>query len=200
LENSGSINKEIRQQIIEATVDLNKRYYTLMAERMSVNNADILAEFIISNRKERNIAINTVVIYIAGISYLENFHKHKDLGKMDRNDIISFLDSYRKPESVDPLHRWINTYNIRLTAICKFFKWLYGSTCDGLTPGTTTSAVSPPIINGMKRLNRKEKSSYEAKDLWTKNRAAYKFYPIHQILDSKTSNWHQQKFILVHKL
>ena len=82
---------EVRQRISEATLDLNKRYYTLMAENMSVDNADILAQFIISARRERNIAINTVMIYIIGISYLQNFHKHKELDKMDRNDIVSFL-------------------------------------------------------------------------------------------------------------
>jgi site-specific recombinase XerD len=101
-----------------------------MTEKMSIKNADLLAEFVISNRKQRNIAINTVIIYIVGISYLENFHKHKELDKIDRNDIISFLDSYRKPESVDPLHKWINTYNIRLTAVSKFFKWLYNTKLD----------------------------------------------------------------------
>ena len=88
---------------MEATLGLNKSYYVLMTERMSVNNADILAKFVISNRKERNIAINTVISYIDGISYLDNFHKHKDLDKMDRNDIVSFLDSYRKLENIDPL-------------------------------------------------------------------------------------------------
>ena len=41
---------EIRQRIMEATLDLNKGYYTLMTERMSVNNADILAKFVNSNR------------------------------------------------------------------------------------------------------------------------------------------------------
>jgi site-specific recombinase XerD len=147
VENNGSYT-EIRHRITEATLDLNKRYYTLMAKIMSVHNADILANFIISSRKERTIAVNTVMIYIVGISYLENFHKHKDLDKMNRNDIISFLDSYRKPESVDPLHRWINTYNIRLTAVSKFFKWLYSSKFDPTT--------IPPIISGIKRLNRKE--------------------------------------------
>ena len=162
MKNNGS-NTELRQRITEATLDLNKRYYTLMAERMSIHNADILANFIISCRKERTIAVNTVMIYIAGISYLENIHKHKDLDKMDRNDIIYFLDSYRKPESIDPLHRWINTYNIRMTAVSKFFKWLYSSNFDG----KTTISATLPIISGIKRLTRKEKTSYQAKDLWT---------------------------------
>lgn len=130
---------EVRQRISEATLDLNKRYYTLMAENMSVDNADILAQFIISARRERNIAINTVMIYIIGISYLQNFHKHKELDKMDRNDIVSFLDSYRKLESVDPSHRWVNTYNIRLTAVSKFFKWLYDPKFDGTK--TTSSKI-----------------------------------------------------------
>jgi hypothetical protein len=158
--NSGSHEAEIRQRIIEATSGLNNHYFTMMAERMSVNNADVLAQFIISNRQERNVASNTIMMYIDGIVYLENYHKHKDLNKMDRNDITSFLDSYRKPETVDPLHKWINTYNTRLRIICKFFKWLYSSKFDGL-------AAAAPIITGIKRLNRKEKSSYQAKDLWT---------------------------------
>jgi site-specific recombinase XerD len=164
---SNGFETEIRQQrITEATLDLNKRYYALMTEKMSVYNADILARFIISARRERNIAINTVMIYIVGISYLENFHKHKELDKLDRNDIISFLDSYRKLDSVDPSHRWVNTYNIRLTAVSKFFKWLYGPKLDG-TRATPSSTVTPPLLEGIKRLNRKEKSPYQAKDLWT---------------------------------
>jgi integrase/recombinase XerD len=166
LKNNGSNSIEIRQRILEATSDLTNRYYILMTERMSVHNADILAKFIISNRKERYIALNTIIIYIAGISYLENFHKHKKLDKMDRNDIISFLDSYRKPENVDPLHRWINTYNTRLTALYKFFKWLCSPTFDETIASTRVTAT-PPIISGIRRLKRKEKSSYQAKDLWT---------------------------------
>jgi integrase/recombinase XerD len=160
-------HKEIKQRIIEATLDLNKRYYNLMAEKMSINNADILARFIIHARRERNIALNTVMIYVVGIYYLETFHKHKELYKMDRNDIISFLNSYHKPESIDPLHRWINTYNIRLTAVSKFFKWLFSSEFDGTAAATSTSTATPSIISGIRRLNRKEKSSYQAKDLWT---------------------------------
>jgi hypothetical protein len=62
VENNASSNLEIRQLIMEATLDLTKRYYTLMAEKMSVSNADMLARFIISARKERNIALNAVKI------------------------------------------------------------------------------------------------------------------------------------------
>lgn len=52
---------------MEATLDLNKGYYNLMTDRMSAYNADILAKFVIYNRKEKNVAINTAISYIDGI-------------------------------------------------------------------------------------------------------------------------------------
>ena len=128
---------------------------------MSANNADLLAKFIILNRKDSIIAINTIVMYIDGIVYLENYHKHKDLDKMDRNDIVTFLDSYRKSETVDPLHRWVATYNIRLMIIYKFFRWLHSFNHDKLAEMTTTERIVPPIMKGIKRLKRKEKSSFK---------------------------------------
>jgi site-specific recombinase XerD len=77
----------------------------MVTERMSSNNADILARFIISGKKERNISRNTVMAYIDGVVYLENYHQHKNLEEINKKDITSFLDSYRKSEAEDPLHR-----------------------------------------------------------------------------------------------
>jgi hypothetical protein len=167
VKNNESNNIEIRQRIMEATSGLNKHYFTMMDKRMSASNSDLLARFIILNRKNSIIAYNTIEMYIDGIVYLENYHKHKDLDKMDRNDIVTFLDSYRKLETVDPLHKWINTYNIRLQIIFKFFRWLGILKYDGLTAMSTTERIVPPIMRDIKRLKRKEKSSYQARDLWT---------------------------------
>jgi hypothetical protein len=167
VKNNGFNNIEIRQRITEATSGLNNHYFTMMTKRMSASNADLLARFIILNRKNSIIPINTIKVYIDGIVYLENYHKHKDLDKMDRNDIVTFLDSYRKPETVDPLHKWINTYNIRLRTIFKFFRWLYSLKHDRLVAITTTERIVPPILMEIKRLKRKEKSSYQTRDLWT---------------------------------
>ena len=44
---------------------------------------------------------------------------------MSREDIISFLESYRKPEASDVMHKWIGTYNIYRVHLVRFFKWLY---------------------------------------------------------------------------
>ena len=51
--------------------------------------------------------------------------KSKQFKDVTREDILSFLDSLRKIESVDPLHKWIGTYNVYRIQLMRFFKWLY---------------------------------------------------------------------------
>ena len=36
---------------------------------------------------------------------------NKSFKEITREDLLSFLDSFRKAESVGPLHKWIGTYN-----------------------------------------------------------------------------------------
>jgi len=78
------------------------------------------------------------------------------LGKIDvmtatQIDIIKFLDSHRKPESVDPMHKWIGSYNLYVIILKRFFKWLNNPYC----------------MEGIKKLKRKEVSIYKPSDLWT---------------------------------
>ena len=44
---------------------------------------------------------------------------------MAREDIVSFLDSFRRSEASDPMHKWIGTYNLYQMTLFRFFKWLY---------------------------------------------------------------------------
>ncbi|HET7390384.1 MAG TPA: hypothetical protein VFJ51_06135 [Nitrososphaeraceae archaeon] len=44
---------------------------------------------------------------------------------MTREDVIAYLNSCRKSEEIDPLHKWIGTYNIRRIYLQRFFKSLY---------------------------------------------------------------------------
>jgi hypothetical protein len=52
-------------------------------------------------------------------------YSHKNFKNLTRDDVLSFLDSFRKLEDVDPLHKWIGTYNLYRTHLQRFFKWLY---------------------------------------------------------------------------
>ena len=40
------------------------------------------------------------------------FHNNKPFNEITQEDIFSYLDTIRKTENEDPLHRWIGTYNI----------------------------------------------------------------------------------------
>jgi hypothetical protein len=44
---------------------------------------------------------------------------------LERKDVLAFLDSLRKSEITDPLHKWIGTYNVYRVHLIRFFKWLY---------------------------------------------------------------------------
>jgi len=81
---------------------------------------------------------------------------------MNRQDVLSFLDSFRKPENSDPLHKWIGTYNQYTVLLIKFFKWLY-------YPDTEPhKRVKPPVVENIFQLRRKEQSIYKPSDLWTR--------------------------------
>lgn len=79
---------------------------------------------------------------------------------MAKDDIISFLNSYRKKEVDDPLHSWISTYNLYLTILTRFFKWLYH-------PDLTPKERPKPSCVDISRLIRKEQSIYKPTDIWT---------------------------------
>jgi hypothetical protein len=92
---------------------------------------------------------------------LSNYLKDKPFHEMTREDTIDFLDSFRKPEALDPLHKWIGTYNLYLMRIIRFFKWLYYSETEH------RKRLKPEIVQNIGRLRRKEKSIYKPTDMWT---------------------------------
>jgi integrase len=74
---------------------------------------------------------------------------------------VTFLDSFRKAEDIDSLHKWIGTYNLYRTHVLRFFKWLY-------YPGIQTDKrPKPGVIKNIPKLKRKEQSIYKPTDLWT---------------------------------
>jgi hypothetical protein len=65
---------------------------------------------------------NTIIL----LCNLSIFFKNAKLFKeITREDLPSFLNSYRKAGSVDPLHKWIGKYNLYRIQSMRFFKWLY---------------------------------------------------------------------------
>ena len=112
-----------------------------------------------------NAEINPNIMYkknqILIICFLSEFHNNSKLfSEMTRNDILSYLDSLRKPEASDPYHGWIGTYNVRKIYFLRFFKWLYYPSLD------PKQRPTPDVMNNIPRLKRKEQSTIKPSDLW----------------------------------
>jgi hypothetical protein len=78
-----------------------------------------------------------------------------------RNDLISFLESFRKSEASDPMHKWIGTYNTYRNHLLRFFKWLYYPDIE------PTKRSKPQVIENIPQLKRKEQSIYKPTDMST---------------------------------
>ncbi|MDQ6668636.1 MAG: site-specific integrase [Thermoproteota archaeon] len=100
-----------------------------------------------------------IIVILSKVSMF--FSNQKTFKSMTREDILAFLDSFRKIESVDPMHKWIGTYNTYRIHLMRFFKWLYFPDIE------QDNRPKPSIIENIPQLKRKEKSIYKPTDLWT---------------------------------
>ena len=125
-------------------------------------NAITICRYINSMKSEINLADHyrkSVIVVLSRFSmYLKNI---KSFEEITRDDLLSFLDSFRKSETSDPLHRWIGTYNLFRMHLMRFFKWLYYQNIEH------KQRPKPPLIENIPMLKRKETSIYKPTDLWT---------------------------------
>jgi integrase/recombinase XerD len=129
---------------------------------MGATNGTILADYVIAAKTESNISDTYRKEIIKDLFVLSRFFGHeKSFKDMSRDDILSYLDTLRKPEPTDPLHKWIGTYNLRLGVFHSFFKWLY-------YPDTKKNErPKPSVLDNINKLKRREISVYKPTDLWT---------------------------------
>jgi integrase/recombinase XerD len=108
------------------------------------------------------------------LKQLAEFHNPKAFKDMTRQDIIDFLDHFRKPESVDPMHKWIGTYNASRVILIRFYRWLY---FRRTTPHS--KRPKPEVIDNIPTIKRREISTYKPTDLWTEEDDVlfYKYVP-----------------------
>jgi hypothetical protein len=138
--------------------------------RISKENAAILAEYIIVMKREINPRASYVKNNIQFLSELSRFvgieKRFKDITKYH---ILSFLDSIRRSETDDPMHKWIGSYNIKSEAILRFYKWLHYQNIEDPNKRNEISKLEgkPECITGIRLLKRKEISCYKPSDLWT---------------------------------
>jgi hypothetical protein len=107
----------LERKIALATEGFTTKFCELVLKdrnRMSQENALVLAEYIIALKREVNPRLSYIRYTIQFLSELSKaIGKDKPFRDITNNDIFRYLDSARKPEAQDPLHKWIGTYNTK---------------------------------------------------------------------------------------
>jgi integrase/recombinase XerD len=137
-------------------------FYVSLLKELSQDNALTIVNYVLSMKNEINISDNYRRLNIYTLYRISKFFNNsKSYKELVRDDILQFLDSFRKPEASDPLHKWIGTYNIYRTLFIRFFKWLYYPDIE------QKKRPKPEVIENISLLKRKEQSIYKPSDLWT---------------------------------
>jgi integrase/recombinase XerD len=106
----------------------------------------------------KNYETSTKII----LTSFSKFHNNKPFSRINRDNIITFLNSFRKSEKIDPLHKWIGTYNRYLIVLTRFFRWLDNPTLE------PKQRPKPGVVHNIQQLRRREQSIYKPTDLWTR--------------------------------
>jgi hypothetical protein len=116
--------------------------------------------------------INTVI----NLKKVAEFYKTKSFSKITRQDIVKYLDRLRKPESVDPLHQWVCTYELTRVVLLRFFKWLH---CPNRNDVSPRNRPTPDVMLNIPQIKHCEISIYKPTDLWTEedDMLFYKYCP-----------------------
>lgn len=110
---------------------------------------------------ETNLADHYRKDLIEVLCRFSKYNDNKSYRDITRDNVIAFLETFRKTETQDPLHKWIGTYNIFRIHLLRFFKWLYSPDIE------PDKRSKPSVIENIPKLKRKEKSIYKPSDLWT---------------------------------
>ena len=136
--------------------------YTKQLNKISKNNALIITEYMAAMKSETNPSPNYRKNIIKILCMCSSHSSNKSFKSMTQKDVLSYLDHLRpKHEEEDSLHKWIGTYNLYLTLLSKFFKWLY-------YPNKHPKArPKPSVVQNLFFLKRREVSIYKPSDIWT---------------------------------
>ena len=128
---------------------------------MVKENALTITNYIRAMVNEINLSVNYRKDLIKLLYTFSKYNKDKPFMAVTKVDILTFLDSFRKSDVSDHMHKWIGTYNIYRMHLLRFFKWLYYPDINA------NDRPKPKVIENIPKLKRKEQSIYKPSDLWT---------------------------------
>jgi integrase/recombinase XerD len=158
---AANISPPLLDRKIEETAAGLPASYTKALRSAGENNATTVIEYIAAMKSEVNLSDHYRRDLIEVLSRFSKYNDNKLYEDFTRLDIIRFLESHRKTETQDPMHKWIGTYNTYRMHLLRFFKWLYYPDIE------PDKRPKPSVIENIAQLKRKEKSIYKPSDLWT---------------------------------
>lgn len=158
------MNNPILHMKLESAVKGLQPYLLDHLKRLKpTENALAIANYLLVYDNERGLSHHHRTNITLLLKSLSQFNEGIPFNQMKSEHISAFLNSYKKTDEDDPLHAWIGTYNIYLTMLKRFFRWLYYPDIESLHRRKKT----PPPVENIGYRQRKEKSIYTASDLWT---------------------------------
>jgi integrase len=159
---SQTISSNKFESRLQLTVEGLNPYFQRLLLELSKQNSTYIIDFVINElKRENNASVNYVRINIYAIAELVKHSKKSDLKKFIKEDVLSYLDSLKKTEIQDPMHKWIGTHSLHRIIIIKFFKWLYYPSIE------SKKRPKPKIVENLPNYKRKEISIYKPTDLWS---------------------------------
>jgi hypothetical protein len=153
---SALLDRKIEECTAGLPVSTTKQLYSL-----DKGNAATIVRYTEVMKTEVNPSNHYRRDVIVLLCRFSKYHNDKPLKEISRDDIVKFMDSLRKTETLDPMHKWIGTYNTFRIYLMRFFKWLYSPDIE------PDKRPKPSIIENIPKLRRKETSIYKPSDLWT---------------------------------
>jgi integrase len=108
------ISPLLDRQIDQITEGISQ-YFNKSLRTLSTDNMKTIINYIIATNTEIRLSANYRKDIIHLLTKFVKFHassiaKHNfNFKDITRDDVIRFLDSFRKTEAADPLHKWIGT-------------------------------------------------------------------------------------------
>lgn len=101
---------------------------------ISLQNANTICDYVLACKSEDSISTNTRRNILTTLTTFlkwtsKNYYKTTSVpfSDMTRDTIKLYFDSLQKPDTEDPTHKWKGTYNMKVPALQKFYRWLYSS-------------------------------------------------------------------------
>ena len=125
------------------------------------DNANLICEHIIAEQSEYNIKETTKTNKIKTLVYLSrHFDNTKSFRDMTKYDILNHMNALRNNNNTIN-NKWIGTYNYKQNVLTKFFRWLYNQ-----QEPDPRKRITPDCIKGIKKLPRKDKTTYNSGEIW----------------------------------